>query len=74
MSGDSRIFFRSIASKIAELCCKITVLGENHSIFQKTSLWKYAGFNKTLIVRDFKFTIGFLDKTEGEKRKGNNLP
>lgn len=43
--------------------------------FSKSSLRKYSGFNRTLIVKNFKFIAEFLDQTGGGKETiKDNLP
>lgn len=43
--------------------------------FSKSSLRKYSGFNRTLIVKNFKFIAQFLDQTGGGKETiKDNLP
>lgn len=49
----------------------MTLLWTKIGVFQKRSLMKHSGFNRTLIVMDFKFTAEILGQTEGGEKRDN---
>lgn len=63
------IFLDLLQVNLINVTLKLLFCGKKMEFSKKKkSLGKYNGFNRTLILKDFKFIAEFLDQTEGGKR------